>query len=84
MILFHYFIYIYMWTKKCPNCAEEIKSEAKVCIHCWREVNKPIFTKWVINLIIFAIAFLIVAIMFWNIEEKSFWNPVTQEKSLGN
>lgn len=72
-----------MWTKQCPNCAEDIKSEAKVCIHCWRNVNQPFWTPWMRKLVSVAVAMLLMILMFGqslNSPQKSFWRDVIENK----
>ena len=59
-----------MWTKECPNCAEEIKTKAKVCIHCGKDVNPPIMTKTMKKLIVVAIAMALTAWIMWPLDEE--------------
>ena len=55
-------------TKKCPFCAEEILSEAKVCKHCNRnitEAEKPFYRRSVGCAIPLGIIFVIIGFFFW-------------------
>ena len=73
-----------MTMRECPNCAEEIKEKAKVCIHCWKDVKKKITGEEALQmfkLIMFTVFAIYIIISFspsW--EVKSLAEPNIQQK----